>query len=74
VDRLFQILKDSATPLKPLNPGDPERTGAGVPDSVRALSGEAPRPARTPPGGASPDYIATVLEQLREAYVAAGLL
>jgi hypothetical protein len=32
VERLFQILKESAQPL-----GDPMRTGAGIPDATRAL-------------------------------------
>jgi len=35
VDRLFNIIKASA---KPLNFGDPGRTGAGLPDALRALN------------------------------------
>jgi subtilisin family serine protease len=34
VERLFQILKDTATPLQF---GDPNRTGAGLPNAMRAL-------------------------------------
>ncbi|HKT58968.1 MAG TPA: S8 family serine peptidase [Gemmatimonadales bacterium] len=34
VDRLFQILRQSA---RPLNLGDPNRTGAGMPDAINAL-------------------------------------
>lgn len=42
VERLFQILRDSATPV---DVGDPHRTGAGMPDAVRALALElSPEP------------------------------
>lgn len=34
VERLFQLIKESA---QPLNFGDPHRTGAGLPDAVKAL-------------------------------------
>jgi hypothetical protein len=34
VERLFQILRQSA---RPLNLGDPNRTGAGLPDAINAL-------------------------------------
>jgi subtilisin family serine protease len=75
VDRLFQILKSSATPL---NLGDPGRTGAGVPDAVRALSSQtagAPTAPTSPDGsGQGADLVATLLDQLRQDYVAAGLL
>jgi hypothetical protein len=74
VDRLFQILKGSATPL---NLGDPGRTGAGVPDAVRAVSGQAPEttPPPSPDGtGQRADFIADLLEQLRQDFVTAGLL
>ncbi|MEU4425081.1 S8 family serine peptidase [Actinoplanes sp. NPDC024001] len=70
VDRLFQILKQSATPL---NLGGPERTGAGVPDVLRALGAAPVTPvAPTPP--ADGDYIAAALEDLRRDYQDAGLL
>jgi hypothetical protein len=70
VDRLFQILRESATPL---NLGDSGRTGAGVPDAVLAFT------ARPGGGGAAPtsgggDIMAELLKQLREDLVAAGLL
>ncbi|MGH7516316.1 MAG: S8 family serine peptidase [Gemmatimonadales bacterium] len=41
VERLFQILRQSA---RPLNLGDPNRTGAGMPDAVNALL--LPQPER----------------------------
>jgi len=64
VDRLFQILRSSATAL---NLGDPERTGAGVPDALRAL-GIVAAPPTIGTG------VPTVLDQLKQAYAAAGLL
>ncbi len=67
VDRLFQILKDSATPL---NLGDPGRTGAGVPDAVLALSGRSA-------GAAAPagqDIMTELLNQLRQDLVAIGVI
>jgi subtilisin family serine protease len=66
VDRLFQIIKASATPL---NLGDPGRSGAGVPDAVRAVTGQ---PA--PTTATSSAAITALLEQLREEFVAARLL
>jgi subtilisin family serine protease len=73
VDRLFEIIKASATPL---NLGDPGRTGAGVPDAVRAVTGQLPpTPPPAPTSAISPNAItAALLEQLREAFVAARLL
>jgi subtilisin family serine protease len=46
VERLFQVLRQSA---RPLNLGDPNRTGAGMPDAINALlipqpEGQALRP------------------------------
>jgi subtilisin family serine protease len=35
VERLFQLLKQST---QPLNLGDPQRTGAGMPDALRAIN------------------------------------
>lgn len=73
VDRLFQIVKGSATLL---NLGDPGRTGAGVPDVIRALIGQ-PSPTVPTLGGAAgsaASVIATLLDQPRAEYVAAGLL
>jgi subtilisin family serine protease len=84
VDRLFAILRASATPL---NLGDTGRTGAGVPDVVRALAVRIPEPGAAGgpssgsaipgsaiPGGAIPDGVVTaILGQLRADFVAAGL-
>jgi subtilisin family serine protease len=72
VDRLFQILKSSATPL---NFGDPGLTGAGVPDAVRAITSQ-PSTTGSTSGGATPaaSIIVTLLDQLRAEYAAAGLL
>ena len=58
VERLFQILKETATPLQF---GDPNRSGAGLPNAMRALgleTGVAPGAAAAP--GADPS-----LETLR---------
>lgn len=70
VDRLFQIIRQSATPLAL---GGPERTGAGVPDVLRAL-GAAPAGQQQPPPAAGGDPIAVQLEELRRDYLDAGLL
>lgn len=67
VERLFQILKNSATPLAL---GDPDRTGAGVPDAVRAISRQAP----SGPTDTTANVVATLLEQLRQSFIAAGLV
>jgi subtilisin family serine protease len=48
VERLFKILKDTSTPLQF---GDPNRSGAGLPNAMRALGLEAGVPAAT---GADP--------------------
>jgi subtilisin family serine protease len=70
VDRLFEILRASATPL---DFGDPSRCGAGVPDAVRALSRglASSRPGVNAPQTGSPW---AVIEQLRREYISAGLL
>jgi subtilisin family serine protease len=51
VERLFQIIKETATPL---SFGDPNRTGAGLPNAARALGLETAAasagPARVPDG------------------------
>jgi subtilisin family serine protease len=61
VDRLFQLLRASCTPL---DFGDPGRAGAGLPDAMRALGLVT-----------SPEAAATAeLAQLREAMRMAGLL
>lgn len=63
VERLFQILKASC---QPLNLGDPNRTGAGVPDALRAF------PALTPATTAvdqQTDLLQRLLAALRSAPV-----
>jgi subtilisin len=70
VDRLFQILKNSATTL---NLGDPERTGAGVPDALKALGvGTGQSGPAGPPG--VPSGVQAILDELKQTFVAAGLL
>ncbi|HEU5107504.1 MAG TPA: S8 family serine peptidase, partial [Micromonosporaceae bacterium] len=75
VDRLFEILKGSALPL---NLGDPERTGAGLPDAVRALGLDQPGPSTAQPRvtdmAAQLAAIDAGLDQVRVQLVAAGLL
>ena len=69
VDRLFEILKTSATPLQL---GDPQRSGAGLPDSVRALGlGVAATPV---PGATEASALRSALDLVRTDLVAAGLL
>ena len=67
VDRLFTLLKNAATAL---DLGDPGRTGAGVPDAAAALRGAAATGVPTP----ATEDLNTELEQLRLAFVRAGLL
>jgi|EndMetStandDraft_6_1072998.scaffolds.fasta_scaffold11616_3 subtilisin family serine protease len=57
VERLFQILKETATPLQF---GDPNRTGAGLPNAMRALGLETGVAAAVTAPGADPS-----LETLR---------
>jgi subtilisin family serine protease len=70
VDHLFEILRASATPL---DFGDAGRSGAGMPDAVRALSRGlvSSRPGVNAPQTGSPW---AVIEQLRREFVAAGLV
>jgi subtilisin family serine protease len=70
VDRLFDILRASATPV---DVGDTGRTGAGLPDSVRALGLGVPAAAAD--GAASQqEAIRAALGQLRIQLGMAGLL
>lgn len=62
VERLFQIIKDSATPL-PV--GGAERQGAGLPSAPRAL-GLATETAATASAGAAPIVTDTSIEALRK--------
>jgi subtilisin family serine protease len=63
VDRLFQILKQSA---QPLNLGDPNRTGAGVPNALRALNvvGQAAAAGAATP---SDELLRRILELLQRS-------
>jgi subtilisin family serine protease len=68
VEHLFGIIKQSCAPL---DVGDPNRTGAGIPDAVQALRG-GPAPAvapRKPPDPA----IEQALAQLEVRMMAIGL-
>jgi subtilisin family serine protease len=58
VERLFQILKETATPLQF---GDPNRSGAGLPNAMRALGLEAGAAAAAPAGDPSPDILRRLL-------------
>ncbi|QGQ19285.1 S8 family serine peptidase [Cellulomonas sp. JZ18] len=75
VDRLFEILRGSATPL---DLGDATRTGAGLPDAVRALAlDDEGRPGQDQGAdepAAARFAIEAALERLRQQLVAAGLL
>ncbi len=72
VDRLFATLRASCTPLAL---GDSGRTGAGVPDAVRAVTGRGLVPGGTSPiPGLSGSTVDGALRRLREEFVAAGLL
>jgi subtilisin family serine protease len=74
VDRLFEILKQSC---RPLSLQDPTRTGAGLPDAVRALGLDTA--VRAPSAQATAreteaTAIRTALDRLRQDMVAAQLL
>ncbi|MGP3958009.1 S8 family serine peptidase [Nonomuraea sp. 3N208] len=64
VDRLFQIMKSSCTPL---NFGDPLRTGMGLPDAVRALAPSLPGVIP------QPSEIHAMMDQLTSEMILAGL-
>lgn len=70
VDHLFEILKSSCTPLQF---GDPQRSGKGLPDAPRALGlNGAPAGVDTQP--AQQAAILTALAQLHQEMVMVGLL
>ncbi|HEV7653818.1 MAG TPA: S8 family serine peptidase [Mycobacteriales bacterium] len=73
VDRLFDILRQSATPI---DLGDPSRTGAGLPDAVRALALDtAGSQDGTPEAAAmARDSIRAALAQVQQELSLAGLL
>jgi subtilisin family serine protease len=79
VDRLFEVIKASATPL---DLGEPGRTGAGVPDAVFAVTGQvadaATRRARQTINEVfaqvDPAIVSSALTQLGQQFSAVGLL
>lgn len=71
VDRLFEILKQSATALAF---GDPERSGAGLPDAPRALGLEAgPGRSSAPAAGQRAEVVGDALARVAILMRAAGL-
>ncbi|MDQ3935246.1 MAG: S8 family peptidase [Actinomycetota bacterium] len=71
VERLFEILKQSA---RPLDFGDPERSGAGLPDAVRAFEAEgAAASAEASPAQEATGLPASALGQLQELLRSVGL-
>jgi subtilisin len=70
VERLFQILKNSATPLAL---GDPDRTGAGLPDAVQALTAQVPARPTLGPLGTTASIATVLLDQLHKEFIAVGL-
>ncbi|HTR14484.1 MAG TPA: S8 family serine peptidase [Roseiarcus sp.] len=65
VERLFELIKQSATPL---SFGDPARTGAGLPNVFQALGLEARSSGTSASSGLSPDSsVAEMIRQLIEA-------
>ncbi|GAB7189449.1 hypothetical protein NUM3379_01550 [Kineococcus sp. NUM-3379] len=69
VDHLFALLRSSVTPL---DVGDPERVGAGLPDAPRAL-GLEPGASAPPVAETRTTAIRTALAQLSQVMAAAGL-
>jgi subtilisin len=67
VERLFQILKQSA---QPLNLGDPYRVGAGLPDALQALN-LAPAAAGMPTS--VDELVRQLLEMLRRGTMPVGV-
>ncbi|SDR98699.1 Subtilase family protein [Microlunatus soli] len=72
VDHLFDLLRAAATPL---SFGDPQRSGAGLPDCLRALGLQPGAQGSFPDAAAADaDAIRIALAQLRLQLLAAGLL
>ncbi len=68
VDRLFQLVRDACTPLEF---GDPTRSGAGLPDALRALGLDGVPAPRDPQTAAV--AVSTAIAQLRQVCASAGL-
>ena len=68
VERLLQILKQSA---QPLNLGDPYRVGAGLPDALQALSLAPPVAAGTP--ASIDELVRQLMEMLRRGTMPVGM-
>jgi hypothetical protein len=69
VDRLFQMLKQSA---QPLHLGHPNRVGAGLPDALKALNLMPQVPPMTPT--AIDELLRQLLEMLRQRGAPVGVL
>jgi hypothetical protein len=69
VDRVFQIIKESATPL----PADPTRVGVGLPDAPRALGLDSSRPGIAP-ASLGADAIRQMLANLNASMARVGLV
>lgn len=70
VDRLFELLTSSATPMQF---GDPQRVGAGLPDAVRAL-GLEDGTTSTDTQASQDAALLVALAQLARQLIATGLL
>lgn len=71
VDQLFRIIKDSCVPV---DVGDPTRTGAGLPNALRALRADAAGQQSAPPVAAPVNpAVQGVLAQLAARMQLAGL-
>jgi len=68
VERLLQILKQSA---QPLNLGDPYRVGAGLPDALQALRLTPPVAAGTP--ASIDELVLQLMEMLRRGTMPVGM-
>jgi subtilisin len=67
VERLFQILKDTAQPI-----GHPWQTGAGLPDAARALGVRSERRPLEVPLNAELGAMRNAIRQMNQIYAGAG--
>ncbi len=67
VERLFQILKDTAQPV-----GHPWQTGAGLPDAARALGVWSTRRLLAAPRNAGLGEMRSAIRQMNQIYFGAG--